>query len=704
MKNLFCFGIVILGLLFLFASCANKKNIMEYNDTLASTLILEGDTSLVYLTDYYPTMETVDSITSSSLKVLFTDSIDRFIVVSDSVSPVLNTIDFWNGGEHVSIIVIKEQKRNDTDKPRVITTSQNNQSFDATFSVEPKQVLVFWQNRQLDASGYEWQGKDMKVKVPCEASLLNRSFIRIIGATEAKVTNDLLIPLERDSVLSNISQVDRTDKQAFVLYSLMIDRFYNGDKSNDKPLNQPDVLPTVDFQGGDIKGITDKIQSGFFTDLGVNTIWMTPISQNPDDAWGLDKDPYTKFSAYHGYWPINPTVLNPHFGTESQLKEMLDEAHKRGINVIVDYVANHLHQSSHILKEHSDWSTPMYTADGRLNVRLFDDERLTTWFDTFLPTLDLEKEEVREAMTDSALYWVKKYNFDGFRHDAAKHIHESYWRLLTKKMRENKEWNHLYQIGETYGSIELIRSYVKSGMLDGQFDFNVYHTAVKTFGFEDGDMRVLNGELYKSLDSYGYHNLMGYISGNHDKPRFISVAGGTVSLSEDTKAAGRKRKITVGDTVAYDKLALLEAFMLTIPGVPCIYQGDEYGVPGANDPDNRRMMQFDNYSRKEQHNLDMVKQLIKLRRSHLPLIYGDMLPLYCDKDVMAFARVYMGETVIVALNRSNHIREVIISFPSVLNFNNKEINFNSVCKWNKNNIHLTLKPYGFEILSNKSLK
>ena len=193
---------------------------------------------------------------------------------------------------------------------------------------------------------------------------------------------------------------------------------------------------------------------------------------------------------------------------------------------LVDYVANHLHQSSPILKEHPDWVTPMYTEDGRLNVRLFDDERLTTWFDTFLPTLDLEKEEVREAMTDSALYWIRHYDFDGFRHDAAKHIPESYWRLLTKKIRKERNWNHLYQIGETYGSVELVRSYVKSGMLDGQFDFNVYHTAVKVFGLDGGDMRVLNTELYKSLDNYGYHNLMGYISGNHDKPRFISVAGG----------------------------------------------------------------------------------------------------------------------------------------------------------------------------------
>lgn len=112
-------------------------------------------------------------------------------------------------------------------------------------------------------------------------------------------------------------------------------------------------------------------------------------------------------------------------------------------------------------------------------------------------------------MTDSAVYWLQKYDFDGFRHDAAKHIHESYWRLLTKKIRKNPKWNHLYQIGETYGSPSLIRSYVKTGQLDGQFDFNVYHSAVNVFGLAEGDMRELNDDLLCSLDSYGYHNLMG---------------------------------------------------------------------------------------------------------------------------------------------------------------------------------------------------
>lgn len=700
MRNLF--NLVWVGYAtFLLLSCSEVKvTIPQYNDIISSVLILEDDTMSIFLTDYFPTMEKVDSITSTSIKIKKNDKFpEQFIVVSSPLSPTLNSINFWNEGNKVSIIARKTFSTDSNKRLKAFTLPQDKKHFRVIFSTQPDQLLIYWQNIELTTSSYKWNGKELVVTIPAEATLLERSFIRILASTNKMNFNDLLIPLERGEILDDISEVRRTDKQAFILYSLMIDRFYNGDKSNDKPLNRPDVLPTVDYKGGDFKGITDKIRAGFFTDLGINTIWITPIAQNPEDPWGLDKNPYTKFSAYHGYWPIHPTVLNPHFGSEAQLKEMLDEAHKRNINVIVDYVANHLHQNSPILKKHPDWITPMYTSDGRLNVRLFDDERLTTWFDTFLPTLDLEKPEVREAMTDSALYWLQHYNFDGFRHDAAKHIHESYWRLLTKKIRKNPKWNHIYQIGETYGSVELIRSYVNSGMLDGQFDFNVYHTAVNTFGFEEGDMKKLEKELYKSLDNYGYHNLMGYISGNHDKPRFISVAGGTVSLSEDTKAAGRKRKITVGDTIAYDKLALLEAFILTIPGIPCIYQGDEYGVPGANDPDNRRVMQFDNYSIKEQTHLDKVKALIKLRRNNLPLIYGDMIPLYCNREIMAFARVYMGKVIIAAFNRSKKTKTIKVTLPDILNIKSLNSNFGSIYEYEKNKIYLTLPPYGFEVLT-----
>ena len=102
--------------------------------------------------------------------------------------------------------------------------------------------------------------------------------------------------------------------------------------------------------------------------------------------------------------------------------------------------------------------------NGKRNFELWDEARLTTWFDVHIPTLDLERNDVCEPMTDSALHWLANYDFDGYRHDACKHIPENYWRMLTHKMKTRFPNRHIWMIGETYGSPELINTYVKSGM------------------------------------------------------------------------------------------------------------------------------------------------------------------------------------------------------------------------------------------------
>jgi hypothetical protein len=115
-----------------------------------------------------------------------------------------------------------------------------------------------------------------------------------------------------------------------------------------------------------------------------------------------------------------------------------------------------------------------------------------------------------------------------------------------------------YQIGETYGSPELISSYIGSGMLDAQFDFNVYDDEVAVFARNTESFERLKNSLTQSLRYYGYHNLMGYISGNQDRPRFISLAGGDLLFNEDSKYAGWTRTIGVGDTSSYRKLMMLQ--------------------------------------------------------------------------------------------------------------------------------------------------
>ena len=118
-------------------------------------------------------------------------------------------------------------------------------------------------------------------------------------------------------------------------------------------------------------------------------------------------------------------------------------------------------------------------------------------------------------MTDSALFWFENYDIDGFRHDATKHVQIDFWRTLTRKINERvaiPDQRSIYQVGETYGSPELINSYVKTGLLDGQFDFNLYDATIHAFVNEDGNIHRLLQVLKESLNTYGSHHLMANIT------------------------------------------------------------------------------------------------------------------------------------------------------------------------------------------------
>ena len=215
-----------------------------------------------------------------------------------------------------------------------------------------------------------------------------------------------------------------------------------------------------------------------------------------------------------------------------------------------------------------------------------------------MPTLDYGNQpDAVKMMVDTALYWITNYDFDGFRHDATKHIPNVFWETLTQRLKTEvmiPRYKQVYQIGETFGSRELINSYVSSGQLDAQFDFNLYFDARSAFATDEEGFQQLKSSIDETLDYYGYHSLMGNITGNHDMARFITLASGDVKFNEDQKAAGWSRQVEITNEVGYKRLMQLQAFLLTMPGIPVIYYGDEIGMPGADDPDNRRPMKFAN--------------------------------------------------------------------------------------------------------------
>ena len=697
--------VAVAALSFVAVSCATNeaKFALGDNAPVVPMGIAKGETTH-YLTDYYPQWVGAENITTADERLTLENlsgDWSEFAVKTDAET-LVSTIEVYHDGKPLSIVVLGGKR--DTEGSYMSTIGAEDDRVLVVASQPVTEAVAVWQNNVIEDVLVD--GALISVAIPAEAKNFDRSVVRIFAASETGRFNDVLVPLQRGVVVTNADDIRRTDHQSQILYSLMIDRFNNGNTANDWKINSPEVLDKVDYQGGDLAGITAKINDGFFQDLGITTIWISPITQNPYDAWGQNVNPDTKFSGYHGYWPIYSTVVDKRFGTEDELREMLSTAHGSNMNVILDYVANHLHINSPVLQEHPDWTTNLILPDGRENIALWDEQRLTTWFDKHIPTLDLEREEVCEPMTDSALHWVKNFEFDGYRHDACKHIPLNYWRMLTHKMKSAMPERNMWQIGETYGSVELIGSYVKSGMIDSQFDFNLYHNSRDVIVDEGRSMRLIAATVEESEAAYGSHHNMGNITGNHDKPRFISLAGGDMPLwGIDDKAEGWHREVVVGDMdKGHAGLQLLKAIITTVPGVPCIYQGDEYGVPGANDPDNRDMMTFEGYNDYQMKEYAQTQALLKYRRSSMPLMYGDFRTLYVDDEAWVFLRHYMGEWAVVAMNVRGTEKRIEVVMPEIVECEDVKVAIATeganVEMIERGSMVVTLPAYGY-VIANK---
>ena len=535
-------------------------------------------------------------------------------------------------------------------QPMMFTESSSPKTITLADDDACKHVLAYIENQLIRATSQD--GK-IVVELPEIANTLERSHVRVFADNGSSRYNDVLIPLKNGKAITNPTELTRSDLRNTVMYFVMVDRFVDGEPANNRPTQDSSILPKANNLGGDLQGITQKIKDGYFEKLGINTIWLSPITTNAEGAWGLwDKGVKSTFSAYHGYWPTALRSIDNRFGNKAAMDELLQTAHASNMNVILDYVAHHVHQEHPLYKQKPEWTTPLYLPDGTMNTEKWDEHRLTTWFDTFLPTWKFADHAVVEALTDTAMYWVENYDLDGFRHDATKHINEDFWRTLTKKVK-NYQAQHpgktLYQIGETYGNPELISSYISSGQMDAQFDFNLYDAAVDAFAKPETNFSNLERVLEESMAYYGSHHLMGNITGNQDRARFISYADSSVQFSEDPKLAGWTRDIQNRDTAGFQKLEMLMAFLMTTPGVPCIYYGDEIGMPGGNDPDNRRMMHFEDWNSPQAKLQASTQKLVNLRRTNMALTYGETEILYNENGVLVIGRKYFEKAAIIAL-------------------------------------------------------
>ena len=513
-----------------------------------------------------------------------------------------------------------------------------------------------------------------------EVEVSGRSIKLMLNNNELKSKQLLRIAVTVNGTASNIQSVFFADGEPAeqngkflwndaVIYSLMIDRFSDGDRSINNPIAHDSLSEKANYMGGDFQGIINKLNEGYFDSLGINTIWLSPVYDNPNEAFKEAPEPHRWFSGYHGYWPINSTSTEEKFGSIEKLKELVATAQKHGIKILLDIVANHVHQNHPFFKEKPEWFGNLNLPDGRLNLRLWDEYRLTTWFEPYLPKFNyVGSKDAIDFMTSNTVWWMKETEADGFRQDAVKHMPNEFWRALTKRIKNEIEIpdnKKVYQIGETFGSYDLISSYVNNGQLSAQFNFNVYDVALPTFLESKMSFSALDAEIKKSFLVYGENNLMGNIMDSHDKNRFMAFADGDLDVTQwSAVEEGWNNPPRVDNPANYEKAKLYYSYMNTIPGLPVIYYGSEFGMTGASDPDNRRMMRFgEELNQFEKRMLGDVRKIINLRKNHPALRYGDFLTLQADENVYSYIRSGVNERILIILNKSEKSVPLQLNIP-----------------------------------------
>lgn len=425
-----------------------------------------------------------------------------------------------------------------------------------------------------------------------------------------------------------------------IIYQIMVDRFRGPQGS----ALQPPLAPGA-RAGGTLDGVLAELEAGIFDALGVSTLWLTPVYLNPDEAReGSDGNLY---EGYHGYWPLQSRAVDPRLGGETALHALVQAAHARGMAVLLDVVPNHVYEANPRVAEHRgagwfhehDPSCVCGTEACPWHLHIEE-----CWFTPYLPDLRHENPDVLDEVVADARWWSSTFDLDGFRIDAVPMMPRAVTRNIVHAIREDQAPDgatlHLGEIftGPGTPGTEVIRYYLGPDGLDSAFDFPLMWMIRDVIAHRSAGFSSLQASLdYTASAIEGSGSVMATIIGNHDVTRFVSEAHGDAGA--DGWGEQPAEQPGVGDEDVYARQGLALGLLLTLPGMPVIYYGDEVGLAGGADPDNRRVMPvLEDLSPARVALLEQTRRLGALRRCVPALRRGVQVPVVVGSDQYAFVR------------------------------------------------------------------
>lgn len=479
-------------------------------------------------------------------------------------------------------------------------------------------------------------------KTVIDTSLMELSF----AVKEGTETGEKTIPVTVYDVYNNehkteakVTVTQRNENEGFsweeaIIYFAVTDRFYDGNTANNKEGYDVSETGSSSYHGGDFKGLTQKLD--YLQELGVNTIWITPIVENAMEQ-GLQTDVAGITSwGYHGYWASNFEKLDSRMGTENEFKTLLNAAHSRGMKIMVDVVLNHSGYGmeeyfNNILKEEDGTPIPMIRDSSETVIG--DDQKSSL---SGLPDFLTENEEVRDLLVEWQSKWVSKFDIDYYRVDTVKHVDNTTWSAFKNAL--TKIDPDFKMIGEWAGAgYATDTGMLRTGRMDSLLDFDFNNVATD---FVMGDVEATEKFMKARNTSIDNTATLGSFLGSHDEVGFVQ---NLLDKKIDEKKARASAKLAA-------------SLQMTAKGQIVIYYGEEIGMTGENNyPYQTNRYDFD-WSLVNNNN-DMLahyKKLLAVRNAYSDVLAkGERTTIYAKNNEMdVFARSYGGTTIYTALNLS----------------------------------------------------